>query len=40
LRLRKKLEPDPACPVHFQTVHSVGYKFVLEASGSPTEQRP
>jgi DNA-binding response OmpR family regulator len=40
LRLRKKLEPDPACPVHFQTVHSVGYKFVLEASGSPIEQRP
>jgi DNA-binding winged helix-turn-helix (wHTH) protein len=39
-RLRKKLETDPACPVHFQTVHSVGYKFVLEASRSPTEQRP
>ena len=32
LRLRKKLEPDPACPVHFQTVHGVGYKFVLEAT--------
>jgi len=30
LRLRKKLEPDPACPVHFQTVHGVGYKFILE----------
>jgi DNA-binding response OmpR family regulator len=27
LRLRKKLEPDPANPVHFQTVHGVGYKF-------------
>jgi DNA-binding winged helix-turn-helix (wHTH) protein len=38
-RLRKKLEPDPACPVHFQTVHNVGYKFVLEASRSAVEQR-
>ena len=28
LRLRQKLEPDPARPVHFLTVHSVGYKFV------------
>jgi DNA-binding winged helix-turn-helix (wHTH) protein len=37
-RLRKKLEPDPACPVHFQTVHSVGYKFVLAASQSAAEQ--
>jgi DNA-binding response OmpR family regulator len=34
LRLRKKLEPDPAHPVHFQTVRSVGYKFVPEASRS------
>jgi DNA-binding response OmpR family regulator len=39
LRLRKKLEPDPACPVHFQTVHSVGYKFVLEASTSAAERQ-
>jgi DNA-binding response OmpR family regulator len=31
LRLRKKLEPDPARPVHFQTVHGVGYRFVFEA---------
>lgn len=30
--LRAKLEPDPARPVHIQTVHGVGYKF---ASGSP-----
>jgi DNA-binding winged helix-turn-helix (wHTH) protein len=37
-RLRKKLEPDPASPVHFQTVHSVGYKFVLEASRSAEQQ--
>ncbi len=28
LRLRQKLERDPAFPVHFRTVHSVGYKFV------------
>lgn len=32
LRLRKKLEPDPAHPVHFQTVHGIGYRFVFEAS--------
>ena len=31
LRLRKKLELDPACPIHFQTVHGVGYRFVFEA---------
>jgi len=28
LRLRQKLEKDPANPVHFRTVHSAGYKFV------------
>ncbi len=28
LRLRQKLEHDPANPVHFLTVHSAGYKFV------------
>lgn len=27
-RLRKKLEADPTRPVHFHTVHAVGYKFV------------
>jgi DNA-binding response OmpR family regulator len=27
LRLRSKLEEDSANPVHFQTVHAVGYKF-------------
>jgi len=26
--LRAKLEPDPARPVHIQTVHGVGYRFV------------
>jgi DNA-binding response OmpR family regulator len=31
LKLRQKLEPDPANPVHFRTVHGVGYKFVPEA---------
>jgi DNA-binding response OmpR family regulator len=39
LRLRKKLEPDPACPVHFQTVHGIGYKFVPDASRAAAEQR-
>jgi len=28
LRLRQKLERDPAEPVHFRTVHGTGYKFV------------
>ncbi len=28
LRLRQKLEKDPAYPVHFRTVHGAGYKFV------------
>jgi len=28
LRLRQKLEKDPANPQHFRTVHSAGYKFV------------
>jgi DNA-binding winged helix-turn-helix (wHTH) protein len=39
MRLRKKLETDPACPVHFQTVHGIGYKFVPEASPAVAEQR-
>jgi DNA-binding winged helix-turn-helix (wHTH) protein len=38
-RLRRKLELDPARPVHFQTVHGVGYKFVLEASRAAAEQQ-
>jgi DNA-binding response OmpR family regulator len=29
LRLRQKLEPDPAHPRFFVTVHSAGYKFVF-----------
>jgi len=28
LKLRQKLEKDPAHPVHFRTVHRMGYKFV------------
>jgi DNA-binding response OmpR family regulator len=28
LKLRQKLEKDPANPVHFRTVHGVGYKFL------------
>jgi DNA-binding response OmpR family regulator len=28
VKLRQKLEDDPARPVHFRTVHGVGYKFV------------
>ena len=30
--LRAKLEADPARPVHIQTVHGVGYKFVPDRS--------
>ncbi len=39
LRLRQKLELDPAHPVHFHTVHGVGYKFVLEASPVGAEHK-
>jgi hypothetical protein len=28
LRLRKKLEPEPAHPQHFHTVHRAGYRFL------------
>jgi DNA-binding response OmpR family regulator len=28
LRLRQKLERDPSRPIHFRTVHGVGYKFL------------
>ena len=28
LRLRQKIEKDPAHPVYLRTVHGVGYKFV------------
>jgi DNA-binding response OmpR family regulator len=32
LKLRQKLEPDAANPIHFRTVHGVGYKFVPNAA--------
>jgi DNA-binding response OmpR family regulator len=28
VRLRRKLETDPAKPAHFRTIHSIGYKFM------------
>ena len=28
LKLRQKLEKNPARPVHFRTIHGVGYRFV------------
>jgi DNA-binding winged helix-turn-helix (wHTH) protein len=28
LKLRQKLEPDPAHPIHFRTAHGMGYGFV------------
>ena len=31
LKLRQKLEEDPANPVYFRTIHGTGYKFVREA---------
>jgi len=36
LRLRRRFEPDPARPMHFHTVHGVGYRFV--ASPPPDGQ--
>ena len=38
LKLRQKLEEDPANPVHFKTVHRMGYKF-LHSSMPSTSQR-
>lgn len=32
LRLRHKLEPDPACPRYYLTMHGAGYKFVPAGS--------
>jgi DNA-binding response OmpR family regulator len=40
LRLRKKLEPNQAHPVHFQTVHGAGYKFVVEVRRAATVESP
>jgi DNA-binding response OmpR family regulator len=30
MKLRQKLEEDPAKPAHFRTMHGIGYKFVME----------
>ncbi len=32
LKLRQKLEHDPGNPVHFRTVHGIGYKFVPDTT--------
>lgn len=29
VRLRQKLEPNPESPIHFLTLHGVGYRFVV-----------
>ncbi|MGA7635157.1 MAG: hypothetical protein WCB11_30730 [Terriglobales bacterium] len=29
MKLRQKLENDPRHPIHFRTVHRLGYKFTL-----------
>jgi DNA-binding response OmpR family regulator len=36
--LRKKIERDPARPVHLLTVHGVGYKFIKESLPAPSTQ--
>ena len=33
LKIRQKLENDPTNPIHFRTVHGVGYKFVRAGLG-------
>ncbi len=33
LKLRKKIEADPAAPRHLVTVHGIGYQFLLAPSG-------
>jgi DNA-binding response OmpR family regulator len=37
LRLRQRLEPDPANPCFFLTIHGAGYKFVI---GNPAVNKP
>jgi DNA-binding response OmpR family regulator len=38
LRLRQKLEPDPANPRYFLTMHGSGYKFSPTDSGLASEK--
>ncbi len=38
LRLRHKLEPDPANPRYFLTLHGSGYKFVPGGASSPPRE--
>jgi DNA-binding response OmpR family regulator len=38
LRLRQKLEPDPANPQYFLTMHGAGYKFTLGALAAAPEK--
>jgi DNA-binding response OmpR family regulator len=40
VRLRKKLEKDPAHPVFFRTVRGVGYKFVPQARPWDAQDNP
>ncbi|MEW2117856.1 response regulator transcription factor [Streptomyces sp. NPDC005474] len=40
LNLRKKLEPDPARPVHLVTVFGVGYKLTDGSAGPDTAEAP
>jgi DNA-binding response OmpR family regulator len=38
LRIRQKLEPDPACPRYFLTMHGSGYKFVPGDAAAASEK--
>lgn len=38
-RLRRKIEPRPDAPSHLQTVHGVGYRFVLTVAAPATGDR-
>ena len=37
LRIRQKLEPDPAHPQYFLTMHGTGYKFAPGESAAASE---
>jgi DNA-binding response OmpR family regulator len=37
LRLRQKLEPDPASPRFFITMHGAGYKFILHGAPAASD---